>query len=195
MATSRHPPVNESIYQLKVTLKGIKPPIWRRVQVAGGISLHKLHQILQVVMGWDDDHLHHFTVGGVDFGEPHPDYGLEMRSDRRAKLSQVVSGEKAKFIYEYDFGDSWEHMILVEKILPAEAGVRYPVCIAGKRACPPEDCGGIWSYAHLLDVIQNPNDPEYEDKIEWLGEPFDPEAFDLDRINRLLNAPTYNWPT
>ena len=189
MPASKQPSVSESIYQIKVTLKGIRPPIWRRLQVPSGINLYKLHQIFQVAMGWSDSHLHQFTVKGIDFGEPDPDYGLEVKNERRAKLSQVISGEKARFDYLYDFGDSWEHEILVEKILPAEPEAHYPICIAGKRACPPDDCGGIWGYADLLKTIQSPGDPEYESMIEWLGEPFDSEAFDLDEINLLLKAP------
>ena len=177
---------SETVYQLKVTLVGSKPPIWRRIQVLGDTSLAKLHQILQDVMGWTDSHLHQFVVDGVYIGVPDPDFGMEVRNEKTVKLSQVAHGERSKFTYEYDFGDSWEHQILVEKVLEAEPGVRYPVCLAGKRACPPEDCGGIWGYASLLQTIQNPDDPEHEDMLEWLGGGFDPEAFDLDAINQAL---------
>ncbi len=177
---------NEPIYQLKVTLKGIRPPIWRRVQVPSNINLGKLHRILQVVMGWTDSHLHQFIVGGTFYGEPDPDFDMDTKNERTAKLRQIAPGEKSRFIYEYDFGDSWEHDILVEKILPPEQGVRYPVCLTGKRACPPEDCGGIWGYAQLLETLQNPDDPEHEDMLEWVGGEFDPEAFDLDEINQGL---------
>jgi len=102
------------------------------------------------------------------------------------KLKDVVSREKAKFIYEYDFGDGWEHELLVEKILPPTAGQRYPICLKGKRACPPEDVGGIWGYADFLEAIQDPNNPDHEDLLEWIGGSFDPEAFDLEEINRRL---------
>jgi hypothetical protein len=175
-----------SICQIKVTLKGTEPPIWRRFQVGNDISLYKLHNILQVVMGWEGYHLYRFGVGGVDFGEPDPEFGDDMKSASAAKLNQLVRGEKTKFIYEYDFGDSWEHEILIEKILPPEEGVRYPVCLDGKRACPPEDCGGVWGYADLLETIQNPESEEYEEMMEWLGGEFDPEAFDLEAINQSL---------
>ena len=97
---------NEPIYQLKVTLKGIRPPIWRRVQVPSNTNLGKLHRILQVVMGWTDSHLHQFIVGDTYFGEPAPEFGMETKNERTAKLSQVAPGEKSKFVYEYDFGDS-----------------------------------------------------------------------------------------
>jgi hypothetical protein len=100
------------------------------------------------------------------------------------RLQQVVSRVKDKLIYEYDFGDSWEHELLIEKILPPEAGKRYPVCLTGKRACPPEDCGGIWGYASFLEAIQDPQHPEHEEMVEWVGGKFNPEAFDLDEVNR-----------
>ena len=134
-----------SVYQIKVTLKGSRPPSWRRFQISGDISLHKLHEILQMVMGWTNSHLYRFDIVGSHFGEPDPeykDYGIDMRDAKRAKLSQVVTFEKSKFIYEYDFGDSWLHEVVVEKILPAEPGILYPICLTGRRSCPPEDCGG-----------------------------------------------------
>lgn len=176
----------ETVHQAKVTLKGIRPPIWRRIQVRSGVSLYKLHQILQVTMGWENYHLYEFRVGGVCYGEPDPDFGVEVKSARTAKLSQVAPDEKAKLTYVYDFGDDWEHDVLVEKLLPAEPGVRYPICLAGKRACPPEDCGGIWGYGRLLEVIRNPDDPEHEEMMEWLAGGFDPEEFNLDSVNREL---------
>jgi hypothetical protein len=107
-------------------------------------------------------------------------------SERRVKLSQVVRDEKARFVYEYDFGDDWLHQIVVEKILPPEEGKSYPVCLAGKRAAPPEDCGGIWGYYELLETLSNPDDPEYADMLEWAGGPINPEEFDLDEINQVL---------
>ena len=174
------------IYQLKITLRGSKPPIWRRVQVPGDITLYKLHQVIQVAMGWDDEHLHQFTADGIDYGESAPEWGMEVKSERRAHLNQVAPAEKARFTYEYDFGDSWDHEILVEKILPPEAGVHYPNCIKGKRACPPEDCGGIWGYEELVAAIRDPEHPEHEEMLEWVGEDFDPEEFDLEEINAEL---------
>lgn len=177
------------IYQIKVTLRGSKPPIWRRIQVPSDINLGKLHRILQVVMGWYDSHLHQFIMGGTYYGEPDPDYramGMEMRGEKRVKLDQIVRGEKSRFRYEYDFGDSWEHELLVEKILPPEPGVRYPVCLKGKGACPPEDVGGVWGYSDFLEAIKDPRRPEHDDMLEWVGSEFDPEAFDLDEVNEAL---------
>jgi len=140
MAAEKKRPT-EAIYQMKVTLKNIQPPIWRRFQVPGRISLKKLHRIIQTLMPWDGYHLHQFIIDGVDYGEPDPEGDLsELKDDRYARLNKVVPAAPDRFIYEYDFGDGWEHEILVEKVLPPEEGVRYPICLAGKRACPPEDC-------------------------------------------------------
>lgn len=181
--------MNQPVYQLKVTLKDSRPPIWRRFQVPGDTTLHGLHLILQVVMGWTNSHLYRFEIGGTQFGEPDPEnefYGLKFKNSKSTKLSGVASSEKTRFIYEYDFGDSWEHEVLIEKILPAKPGRRYPVCLAGKRACPPEDCGGIWGYTHLLEVIKDPMHEEYEEITEWLGGESDPERLDLEEINHRL---------
>jgi len=185
MAAKR--PAITTVYQLKVTLKGSKPPIWRRIQVPGDVTLYKLHKVLQVAMGWTDSHLHQFIAHGRYYGEPDPDFAdMDVVNERRVKLSQVADREKAKFIYEYDFGDDWLHEILVEKILPPEAGASYPACLAGKRSAPPEDCGGIWGYEEFLGAIGDPKHPEHEEMLEWVGGEFDPEAFDLAAVNREL---------
>ncbi len=176
------------IYQLKITLRDSKPPIWRRIQVPGDITLAELHLVFQRVMGWENDHLHAFAIGGIQYSEPEPapyENDGEIQDENSVTLNQVVSG-KAKFSYEYDFGDSWEHQIILEKVLPPETGVQYPVCLTGKRACPPEDCGGIWGYAELLEAISDPNHPEHDERLEWLGDEFDPGAFDLEAINQDL---------
>ena len=176
------------IYQIKITLKDIKPPVWRRLQVTNDTVLEKLHEIIQVAMGWGNYHLHQFIVGHTYYGEPDPDYGDdEMENENGVPISQLVSREGARFHYEYDFGDSWVHEILVEKILPMEKGTQYPVCIKGKRACPPEDVGGVWGYSEFLETIMNPKDPEYDDMVEWAGGDFNPEIFDMDEVNKRLN--------
>ena len=172
------------IYQIKITLKGCKPPVWRRIQLVSTINMAKLHQILQEVMGWGNRHMHQFHIMGECYGDVSSDN--EVLDEKKIKLCQAIACLKGKFIYEYDFGDSWEHEIRLEKIISAEAGVRYPTCIAGKGACPPEDCGGIYGYANLLDIIQDPENPEHDEMNEWLGKEFDPEAFDIDKINKAL---------
>jgi hypothetical protein len=182
--------VNVPIYQIKITLVGSKPPIWRRLLVRSDISLGKLHHIIQAAMGWWDEHLHQFIVGGMFYGLPVPEYNddPELRDERRVKLSQIASGEGFKFQYEYDFGDDWMHQVLLEKILPPEPGQAYPLCIKGRRACPPEDVGGIWGYAGFLEAIRDPEHSEHEEYVEWIGDEFDPEAFDLEEVNEALKA-------
>ena len=174
------------VYQIKVTLKGSKPPIWRRIQVTSDTTLVKLHRILQRVMGWEGSHLYQFVIGGIMYGEPAMLGELDARDARTVTLESLGPREKSKFLYEYDFGDSWDHELLVEKRLPLDAGKRYPVCLTGKRACPPEDCGGIWGYASVLEAICDPEHPEHAERLDGVGGEFDPEAFDLDEVNREL---------
>ena len=176
------------IYQLKVTLNGIRTPIWRRVLVPADITLEYVHYVIQIAMGWTNSHLHQFIVGQTYFGEPHPDYGLQMQDERLMYLGQIAPREGFKCRYEYDFGDSWMHTLLVEKILEPEQGRLYPVCVKGRRACPLEDVGGIWGYMHFLEATSDPEHPDYpaEDLLEWAGGEFDPEAFDLEETNEVL---------
>jgi hypothetical protein len=175
-----------SIYQIKVTLEGTKPPIWRRIQVPADITLYDLHRILQVTMGWTDSHLHQFIIGEKFYGEPDEEFRMEMVDERKTKLNRVIKVAKAKFRYEYDFGDSWLHKLEVGKILEPEPGVHYPRCIKGSRNGPPEDCGGVWGYSELLETIGDPGHPEYADRLEWLDGEFDREAFDIDEVNEVL---------
>ena len=176
----------KSIYQIKISLIGVKPPIWRTVLVSDNLGLGAFHNVIQVAMGWTDSHLHQFIANRVFYGIPDDDYELEMEDETKYKLSQLLKKEKDSFIYEYDFGDSWEHKILLEKILPDDGKTVLPVCIKGKRACPPEDCGGIWGYEELLETISDAKHPDHEDMLEWLGGEFDPEEFDLEEINEDL---------
>ena len=182
---------SQSVYQLKVTLRGIRPPIWRRVQVRRDATLGHLHWVIQFAMGWTAAHLHSFSIQGMEYSMGRLDIGLNelgMHDGEAVKLSQVLTGEKFKFFYLYDFGDSWEHEVLVEKVLTAESDAHYPVCIKAKRACPPEDCGGTWGYQTLLKAIKDPKHPEHALRREWLGTSFDPEDADLDGINDLLKT-------
>ena len=175
------------VHQLKVTLKGSSPPIWRRILVPGDISLAKLHRILQITMGWWNCHLHVFEIHGREYGQPDRNLELEFENEQRVKLGEIVS-EKDRFVYQYDFGDDWRHQIVVEKIVPREEGKRYPACVAGARACPPEDCGGIWGYANFLATIKDPKHKEHESMLEWIGGSFDSEAFNLEQVNQQLRG-------
>jgi hypothetical protein len=173
---------------MKVTLRGSKPPIWRRFQVTSETSLLQLHRMLQRVMGWEDCHLHQFIVGGVTYGNADMMEDVDTVDEKTVTLDKIVRRETFKFIYEYDFGDSWEHDLLVEKILPVEEAKAYPVYLTGKRACPPEDCGGMWGYSHFLDAVQDPDHPDHEAMLDWAGGEFDPVAFDLRAVNAALKA-------
>jgi hypothetical protein len=172
------------VYELKITLANIKPPIWRRLHVKN-CTLATLHNIIQACMGWTNSHMHSFEVGSEEYGEPDPEGMLEHEDDRKVKLGQIVNLGYQDFRYTYDFGDSWDHTIMIEKTLEPDAGA-YPRCVAGKRACPPEDCGGAWGYGTFLETIQNPKHPEHHAMLEWIGGKFDPEAFDIDKINKDL---------
>jgi len=176
------------VYQLKVTLKNIQPPVWRYFQVPGYYTLYDLHCVLQVVMGWQECHLHEFIVGDARYSTfyDNVDLGEDVMEDDEVTLSELASGEGMKFAYAYDFGDGWKHEILVQKILEPESGGTCPVCLGGERACPPEDCGGSPGYEDFLEAIRDPKHEEHTRMLEWVGGPFDPEAFDVKAINRSL---------
>jgi hypothetical protein len=178
------------IYQIRVSLDDTHPPVWRRILVPGNTTLLKLHDILQIVMGWGDYHLHMFKIEGFIYGHPADDeYGdLGTINEAYYRLSQVLHFEGQRFNYLYDFGDSWNHTLRVEKILPPGEGVRYPVCLKGKRACPPEDVGGVWGYENFLEAIRDPNHEEHEENLTWVGGEFDPEAFNLEEVNSRLRS-------
>lgn len=175
-------PSPTSIYQLKVTLNDSKPPIWRRVLVPDTITLHQLHTILQIVMGWTNSHLHQFIVDDEYYGDPDDDEYNERQNEKRFRLNQFVTRKGFKFIYEYDFGDSWEHTLHVEAILPVQKGAQYPICLEGKCACPPEDIGGGEGYDDLLKIFSDPKHPEYEEMMEEFDD-FDPEFFGIEDAN------------
>jgi len=136
-------------------------------------------------MGWENAHLHEFKVGELSYGEPHPDYGDSMLSHKKATVQAVAVTVGGKFTYIYDFGDGWQHELMLEKIVKAEVGVHYPVCIAGKRACPPEDCGGIGGFGELLEALSDPQTDDQRDLVEWASE-YDPTVFDLEGVNKRL---------
>lgn len=177
------------VYRLKVGLRGAKPPIWRRLEAPADVSLARLHLIIQVAFGWDGSHLHVFETPFGDFGITDPELGHEPADE--VSLAQVLPGEREKITYLYDFGDEWRHEILVEKVLDQDESVTYPRCTGGRRATPPEDSGGIWSYADLLEVLADPAHPEHQNSLDWLGltsaTEFDPAAFDASAITKALS--------
>jgi hypothetical protein len=175
-----------NIIQLKVTLRGVKPPVWRRLLMPGTMTLGQLHMAIQAAMGWHDCHLHIFDVGGEPFGDQRS--VDDVADEKRPTLNGLLRSSVVRFGYTYDYGDNWKHKIAIEKSEPAVEGRSYPVCIGGKRNCPPEDCGGAWGYAQLLAIMADPNHPEHADQIDWIGEEFDPNEFNLDCANTVLAA-------
>ena len=192
MATKRASPG----CQLKVVLLGSKPSIWRMLQVPGHANLGWLHAVLQTAMGWANSHLHQFVTRDARYSDPrcNKDLGFGDESDRdeaKATVLEVAPEKGARFIYEYDFGDSWEHEITVEQVVASVMG-KTAVCVDGAGACPPEDCGGVWGYANLLKVLKNPKHPEHKSMKQWVGGSIDPNAFDHAEINRWLSQ--LKWP-
>lgn len=189
MATAES--VSPSIYQLKISLEGIVPQIWRRVLVPSDLPLSKLHIVIQVAMGWTNSHLHEFLVGRKRYSDPRfgldeLDFGEPIFKEAKVKLSEVAPTPKSTLRYHYDFGDGWMHKVVIEKRLTPDPVQPAPRCIDGKRACPPEDCGGIPGYDRLLDILADPHHPEHDEMKEWLEDDFDAEAFDLGATNREL---------
>ena len=171
-------------FQIKITLKDIKPPIWRRVLFAPEIKLDRLHDVLQIVMGWTNSHLHQFETSLGYIADP--EFELEeAESSKKTTLQSVLHEPKSHIRYEYDFGDGWDHQILLEKVVELDEPV-LAFCLGGARACPPEDCGGPWSYPEFLEAIKDPEHPEHDGMLEWVGGEFKPEAFDLDTVNAEL---------
>lgn len=184
MATKK----NRAIYQLKVTLRDIRPPIWRRIQVWEDSTLAQLHRVLQIVMSWEDYHLHDFVIGRRSYSVPDPDddlYERKVTDERIIRLRDLITQVGAQFEYLYDFGDSWYHDLLLEAILMPEPSVPYPRCVAGERSTPPEDVGGTTGYENYLEAIQDPDHEEHEAMMLWRG-PFDPESFSVLAVNQQL---------
>lgn len=175
----------KSIFQFKIVLEDIRPQVWRRIQVPGNYSFHKLHSAIQDAMGWWECHLYQFEI-------VHPDYDeLDVISDgyenqdldgKKMFIKRYFSLSNPRATYLYDFGDNWMHSLTLEKIITSEKSVTYPRCLAGKRACPPEDCGGTFGYEELLRKLKNPKHPEHQECIDWLGGTFDPSSFDPKKV-------------
>lgn len=196
---SRSGKVVGEVYQLKLTLLNVKPPIWRRIQVAD-CTLDRLHEHIQTAMGWTNSHMHHFIINGKYYGDPML-VGPSLDDDPRytdsttTMLSAILpaNGQPFRFGYEYDFGDSWEHEILFEGRLPAEPRKQYPLCLEGARACPPEDVGGIWGYADFLEAIGDPHHENHKEMKSWIGGRFDPEAFSPATATRRMKQGLPDW--
>ena len=189
----RYSKLPRTTYQLRVALKETRPPIWRRFLVSPSTRLSRLHDVLQAVMGWYDCHLHMFIKGRRRFMLPNPwmdePYGEpRFLDERKYRIDQLLKREKDWIEYRYDFGDSWHHRITLQKILPRDPAVRLPVCISGKRSCPPEDSGGVWRFYEMLAILADPDHEEYEEMAEWLDADFDPEAFSIEDVNKTLGA-------
>jgi hypothetical protein len=186
---SEHNPASNVVVQIKVKLLGVtKPPVWRRLQVRPDTRLDQLHEIVQVALGWENYHMHVFSFGDREFGVPDPELGFS--DERKVTLGELIEGVGDRFRYTYDFGDSWEHEILVEQLLDADPEALYPALVAAKGACPPEDCGGPWGYANLRQILAEPSHDEHQEMLEWLGldnaSEFDP--------NERLTASSTNSP-
>jgi hypothetical protein len=182
--------VDPTIYRLKVTLRGSRPPIWRRVEVRSDITLARFHDVLQLVMGWTNSHLHQFRRGSTYYGPANPDLDMEQQNERRVRLNSILRKPKDKMVYEYDFGDGWEHDVVLERSTAAPTHAPHVRVTGGRGGCPPEDVGGIGGYYTFLATINDPADPEHHDMLEWCGGAFDPEAFDFEDLNKYFRART-----
>jgi len=182
-----------TILKLKIGLVGVsKPPVWRCVLVPADIRLDRFHEVIQVAMGWEDYHMHVFTHGSAEYGLPDPELGH--LDERRTTLTELVTQPGDRIRYAYDFGDGWEHDIVAEEVLAAEPDASYPSCLTGKGACPPEDCGGVWGYEHLRDVLADSAHEEHADMLDWMGldsaAEFDPSRFDAEAVNEAFGRLT-----
>ena len=179
--------------QVRIALTGTRPPIWRRLLVPPSMTLDLLHDVLQIVMGWEDCHLHMFVKGRQRFSTPDPwggdwmPMGMPRELDERTyRVDQLLKKEKDWIAYEYDFGDSWNHRVTLQKVLLRDPRLRLPACISGKRQCPPEDCGGLPGFYRMLDALEDPDDEEHHELKDWVGGSFDPEEFSVETVNQQL---------
>src|SRR5664280_203607 len=193
MAARKRTP-NNSIFQLKVTLRQVKPAVWRRLLVPADVTLAEFHYIINEAMGWTCSHLHSFSIGKRTFGDPEldPDGELKYENEREATLASLADVGQ-KLTYLYDFGDDWYHDVSIEKRLAFDTRISYPLCIAGARACPPEDCHGPHGYQELVEAIRDEKHTEHDEILAWVGGYFDPEGFDPNRTNTALRE-MYEFP-
>jgi hypothetical protein len=175
-----------TVHELRVTLLDVSPPVWRRLRVPSAVTLSALHRVLQVALGWEDSHLHEWRVDGRTYGLPDEDsWGEELGDESTVVLGDVADADSVLH-YDYDFGDGWEHLVEVLSVAPYDGSVPPLAVLDGARATPPEDSGGPSGYEHLLDALADPADPEHEEMLEWVGDAFDPAAFDRREVNRRL---------
>lgn len=181
-------PLHAAVYQLKIMLREILPPIWRRIQVPAGMRLSRVHDVLQVAMGWTDSHLHQFVKDDIMYGIPDDEFDdLDVFDDEQVNLNELLKAEGDSLLYVYDFGDNWRHDMVLEKILPGDADAARPLCVAGDRHCPPEDVGGVPGYQEFLEVIFDPVHEDHERMVTWVGGRFQPEEFKLAEVNKALS--------
>ena len=180
-----------TMHRLKVTLRSVKPPIWRRIEVASDQSLAELSDLLEAAMGWMGGHLHAFEADGVTYERLDPEEGLSRRAEDESehRLGVVLGEVGAKLRWDYDFGDGWQHNVVVEAIEPLDPAVEYPRCVTGRRACPPEDCGGPWGFEELLEAIADPAHPRHDELTEWLPPGYDPAEFDPEQATEDMRSP------
>ena len=179
----------QSIYQVKISLLDIHPPIWRRIQVPSLIPLHCLHDAFQVVFGWTDNHLHRFEKDGRCWTFPQYDEfnELDLIDERKTPIAQVLKSEGDSMVYLYDLGANWRHNVVLEKIVPVGDVVKTPICLGGKRCCPPENVGGLHRYHKFLEAISDATHRNYEHFIQWAGGHFRAEEFNLATVNIILS--------
>lgn len=178
-----------AIFQVKITLLGIEPAIWRRVLVPANTTLDQFHEVIQAAFGWWNNHLHQYRIDGKLYALPDPEYDddlLPPRLDEQAVPLRALL-TSSSIVYEYDFGDGWKHTVEIESVaMVQESGMRYPLCTGGERACPREDCGGTPGYERLLEALADPEHEDHADMKRWAGRRYDPEKFDLAAANRAL---------
>ena len=191
----RRPPREEAVtYRIRVELDDVEPPIWRVLELASDLPLDRMHDLLQTAMGWTDSHLHEFASGDsptdrlAEHYRPQQsiDNDLQGIDESTVRLDEVLVEPGDRLFYGYDFGDDWAHTLLLEAVVPRDPGMPSAHCLAGARACPPEDCGGVWGYHNLLAALRDPSAPDRDELMEWIGPNFDPEFFDVKHVNDVL---------
>ena len=173
------------MFQLRVRLAGSNPEVWRRLLVPGQVRLDVLHHILQAAVGWTNSHLHSFQIGDALYGMGGPDPFPDDTDEKQVTVERALEGQ-GRFVYEYDFGDSWNHEVVIERVSRMRPGLKQAVCLDGQNACPPEDCGGVHGYSLMLEALGDPSHEEHHEYLEWVGDPFDPTEFDLAAANAAL---------